>query len=709
MPDKGDMPPDDTSPTPAIARRGSVEVFASACPHDCPSTCALEVERLDARTIGRVRGAESNSYTAGVICAKVARYAERVHHPDRLSRPLRRVGPKGSGRFEPVGWDEALDIVADAFAAAAAKYDSTTVWPYYYAGTMGHVQRDGIHRLRHVMRYSGMITTICTRPAEMGWLAGVGGRMGVDPREMAESDLIVMWGGNPVNTQVNVMTMVARARKERGAKFVVVDPYRTGTAEQADIHLMPRPGTDGALACAVMHVLFKEGFADRAYMATYADCPEALEAHLASRDPTWAAAITGVPADRIVDFARLYGRTQRSYLRMGYGLSRSRNGAAQVHAVSCLPTVSGAWQHRGGGAHWGFSIYHLDKTLIEGLDRRDPSVRMIDQSRLGAALTGDPIELQGGPPVTAMLVQNTNPAVVCPNSNKVRAGLSRDDLFLCVHEQFLTETASYADIVLPATTFLEHDDLYTASGHTHLQFGPKIIEPYAEARTNHEVICGLAKRLGAEHPGFTMSAWEIIDRTLRASGYAGAAEFREGRWVDKAPPFDTAHFISGFPTSDRKFHFAPNWKALGRQHALMPKLPDHMPAIEEPDAAHPFRLMTPPARSFLNSSFNQTPTSRKREGRPEAMMHPHDLAALGVESGALVKMGNRRGEILIHVRPFEGLQPGVVVIEGLWPHADFVAGMGVNALTGDDPVPPNGGAAFHDSAVWVKAVTPERG
>jgi anaerobic selenocysteine-containing dehydrogenase len=693
--------PDDSLPTPAIARRAGVDIFASACPHDCPSTCALEVERLDAHTIGRVRGADSNSYTAGVICAKVARYAERVHHPDRLSRPLRRVGPKGSGRLEPIGWDEALDTVADAFAAATRKYDSTTVWPYYYAGTMGHVQRDGIHRLRHVMRYSGMIGTICTRPAEMGWVAGIGSRMGVDPREMAESDLIVMWGGNPVSTQVNVMTLVARARKERGATFVVVDPYRTGTAEQADIHLMPRPGTDGALACGIMHVLFKEGLADRAYLAKFADCPDVLERHLASRDPAWASAISGVPVDAIVGFARLYGRTKAAYIRMGYGFSRSRNGAANVHAVTCLPTVTGAWQHRGGGAHWSFSIYHLDKTLIEGLDRRDPAVRMIDQSRLGAALTGDQTELQGGPPVTAMLIQNTNPAVVCPNSNRVRAGLLRDDLFLCVHEQFMTETAQYADIVLPATTFLEHDDIYTAGGHTHLQFGPKIIEPYAAARSNHEVICGLAHRLGAEHAGFDMTAWEIIDRTLKSSGYRGATDLRENRWIDKAPPFETAHFASGFPTPDRKFHFAPDWAALGRHHARMPKLPDHLAAIEEPDAEHPFRLMTPPARSFLNTTFNQTPTSRKREGRPEALMHPDDLAAVGVAAGALVKIGNRRGEILIHTKAFDGLQRGVVVIEGIWPHADFAGGIGVNALTGDDPVLPNGGAAFHDNAVWV--------
>ncbi len=263
--------------------------LASACPHDCPSTCALEVEVLGPDRIGTVRGAEANSYTSGVICAKVARYAERVHHPDRLLHPLLRTGPKGSGQFARIGWDEALDRVAAAFREAADRHGPESVWPYYYAGTMGLVQRDGINRLRHAMRYSRQGTTICSTICDAGWRAGVGAVTGPDPREMDESDLLVMWGGNPVNTQVNVMTHVSRARKQRGTRFVVVDPYRNGTAQAADTHLMLRPGTDGALACAVMHVAFRDGYADRDYMARYADDPAALEAHLATRTPDWAA------------------------------------------------------------------------------------------------------------------------------------------------------------------------------------------------------------------------------------------------------------------------------------------------------------------------------------------------------------------------------------------------------------------------------------
>ena len=279
------------------------DIRASVCPHDCPSTCALSVEVLDGTRIGAVRGAADNSYTAGVICAKVSRYAERIHHPDRLTHPLRRVGPKGSAQFARISWDEALDRVAAAFSEATARHGAQAVWPFYFAGTMGLVQRDGINRLRNVMRYSRQRMTICTSLPEAGWNAGTGMSRGVDPREMAGSDLIVMWGGNPVATQVNVMTHVTRARKERGARFVVVDPYRTATAAVADLHVAPRPGTDGALACAMMHVAFRDGHADLDYLTEYTDFPPGLRQHLSTRSPSWAAAITGLTVQEIEAFA----------------------------------------------------------------------------------------------------------------------------------------------------------------------------------------------------------------------------------------------------------------------------------------------------------------------------------------------------------------------------------------------------------------------
>ena len=679
-------------------------IRGSACPHDCPSTCALDVEVLGPDRIGAVRGAD-NDYTAGVVCAKVARYAERVHHPDRVTRPLLRVGPRGSGQFKPIGWDEALDRVAEAFTTATARHGSEAVWPYYYAGTMGLVQRDGINRLRHVMRYSRMKKTICTASAEAGWAAGVGGVTGPDPREMARADLIVMWGGNPVSTQVNVMSHITRARKERGAKLVVVDPYRTGTAATADMHLALRPGTDGALACAVMHVAFRDGQADRAYMAKYADCPDALEAHLKTRDPAWASAITGLSVAEIEAFAKLYNTTPRAYIRLGYGFTRMRNGPAALHAVSCLPTVTGAWVHEGGGAFWSnrAGIYRWDKTLIEGLDALDPSTREMDMSRLGAVLTGNRRDLGDGPQVHAMLVQNTNPATVCPNSNLVLRGLKREDLFVCVHEQFMTDTAKLADVVLPATQFLEHDDLYQAGGHSHLQIGPKLIEPPGECRSNHEVLQGLATRLGARHRGFEMTALEIVDETLKTAGWPDAETVIARRWIDVQPPFEKAHYLDGFGHADKRFHFAPDWRRIGPDHARMPTLPDHMATTDAATADRPFRLVTAPARQFLNTSFTETPTARRREGRPTALVHPDDAARHGLVDGGKVRLGNARGEVVVHVTLFDGLQPGVIVVESVWPNDAFEGGVGINALTSDEPAEPNGGAVFHDTAVWLRA------
>jgi len=682
-----------------------LRLAASVCPHDCTSTCALDVEIQDAHTIGRVRGSKRNTYTAGVICEKVARYAERVHHPDRLITPLLRNGPKGSNQWKPIGWEEALDRVADAFTEKAARYGTETVWPYFYAGTMGLVQRDGIQRLRHAMKYSRWFSTICVTLSDSGWIAGVGSKRGVDLREAAEhADLIVIWGGNPVNTQVNVMQH-AMAAKKRGAKLVVVDPYRTGTAEKADLHLAVRPGTDGALACGVMHVLFAEGYADWDYLRRHTDCPDELAAHVKTRTPQWASEITGLPVSQIIEFAHLYGRTRRSYIRCHHGFSRSRNGAANMHAVVCLPGITGAWQHPGGGALYGHTgIYPLDRTLIEGLDMVDRSVRDLDQSRLGPILTGDAEALKGGPPVTALLIQNTNPAMVCPELHKVHAGLAREDLFTCVHEQFMTETAAFADVVLPATTFLEHDDFYTASGHTTFQVTRKIIEPLGEARENHYVICELAKRLGAEHRGFEMSVWEIMDDTLVRSGMWDAQTNYERGGQDFAYPFEKMHFLDGFDTADGKFHFRGDWKRFGGRWQEMPALPDHLDVIDRATADKPYRLIAAPARTFLNSTFTETPSSVKRERRPTVLMHPNDCAALDVTEGERVKIGNQRGEVIVHVAPREGQQRGVVVVEGIWPNRHFENGIGINSLTSADPGWPNGGAVFHDTAVWIRRI-----
>jgi len=686
----------------------------SACPHDCPSTCALEVELIDEHTIGRVHGSKDNDYTAGVICAKVARYAEREHHKDRLLHPLQRIGEKGSGEWRQIFWDDALDLVAEKFLAAEQRHGAQSVWPYHYAGTMGLVMRDGINRLRHAKKYSGFHSSICVNPAYAGFAAGTGTVAGVDPREMAKSDLVVIWGTNAVSTQVNVMTHAVRARKERGAKIAAVDIYMNGTMEQADLPVLVKPGTDGALACAVMHCLFRDGKADWDYLNKYTDAPRELEAHLRVRDPVWASAITGTPVATIEEFAKLIGERKRAFFRLGYGFSRSRNGAANMHAASCIAAVTGAWQLEGGGAfHINADIYKLDKTLIEGLDVWDRSVRMLDQSRIGAILTGDAEALHGGPPVTAMIVQNTNPLSVAPDQNQVKRGFAREDLFVCVHEQFMTETAKMADLVLPATTFLEHDDIYRGGGHQYLILGPKLVEPPGECRNNHEVLSGLAKRLGVEHRGFAMSPRELIDQMLQVSKRGTLAELEANRWLDCQPPFRKAHFLDGFNWPGGKFHFKPDWDNVPFRSpyksgpiAAMPALPDHWTSIEQADDAHPFRLATSPARGFLNSTFNETPTSLAQEKRPTVLIHPDDAKAHGIGDGDYVVLGNTRGEVRLHAKIFDGVRRGVLIAESIWPNSAYADGCGINSLTGADSIAPYGGAAFHDNKLWIKRRAP---
>ena len=679
------------------------EYVKSACPHDCPSACCLEVERLSSTRIGRIRGAAANSYTDGVVCAKVARYAERAHHPDRLKQPLQRIGEKGQGAFRPISWESALDEIAEAFQRATRTHGAESVWPYHSGGTMGVVQRWGLDRLRHAFGYSRQKTTICVTPADSGGRAGVGKLTGPDPREMAESDLIVVWGGNPVSTQVNAMTHIAKARKRRGARLAVVDVYRTPTVEAADIALVLHPGTDGALALAMMHVILKEGLADRDYLARHTDYGSDIEAHLADKTPEWASAITGLPADEIAGFARLYGRTERSFLRVGFGFTRSRNGSAAMHAVTCLPAMTGAWRHRGGGAFFlNLDNWRLDTTLAHGLDMIDPKTRVLDQSRIGPILCGEPDALAGGPPVTAMLMQNANSANVAPDSTAVARGLGREDLFVCVHEQFMTATARYADILLPAAMFLEYDDIYYGLGHTHLTVGPRVLDRYEECRTNHELVCALAERLGAPQPSFRMSAVELLDATLRASGKGTWAEAAARGWVECAEDFQASHFLDGFPSSDGRFHFKPDWTAVGPDHAGLKPLPDHLENYERASADLPFRLVVPPARAFLNTTFTETPGSVSREGEPRALIHEDDAARLGLAEGAMVRLGNARGEVKLASRPASTARPGVVIVEGNWPSDAYPDRVGINTLIGADPVPPNGGAAFHDTAVWMR-------
>ncbi len=688
----------------------------SACPHDCPSTCALEIEVLSPTEIGRVRGAKDNTYTDGIICSKVSRYAERTHHLKRITKPLKRTGKKGEGKFATISWDEALDEVADSFLNLETRYGSESIWPYYYAGTMGLLMRDGINRLRHAKKYSGYHSTICVSLAWSGYLAGSGRMSGVDPREMQKSDVIIIWGTNAAVTQVNVMNHALKARRKRGAKIVVIDTYRNATAKQADLFISVKPGTDGALACSLMHLLFKNDKADREYLSKYTKDSAELEQHLLTRTPAWANKICGVAENEIIELAKLIGENKKTFLRLGYGFTRQRNGANSMHAVASIVAVTGSWLHEGGGALLANSgIYHWDKTLIEGLDAIDPTVRLLDQSRIGEILTGVAPTLSGGPPVKGLLIQNTNPMSVAPNLNLVRNGFAREDLFTCVHEQFMTETAQMADIILPATMFMEHDDFYQSGGHQHIHFGPKIIDPPGECRSNHEVICALSKKLGAVHEGFDLTAREVIDRTLVQSGWKDLEHLEKEKWFDVQPDFETSHFINGFGHADALWHFQADWHAQQKTWGVegrdfqntdliskMPKFPDHWDVIEDATENFPFRLVTAPARHFLNSSFTETPTSQRREKYPTLMINPLDAETLGIFNDDKILVTNSRGEIELRAHIFEGVNEGVVIAESIWPNSAFKSGLGINVLTGSDPSGPVGGAAFHDNCVQIK-------
>ena len=688
-----------------------VRIARSVCPHDCPSTCALDVEIVDERTIGRVRGAKDDPYTAGVICEKVARYAERIHHPNRLLYPQRRVGAKGEGRWERITWDEAFDEIVARFRGIEAEFGTEAIWPYYYAGTMGHVHRDGINRLRHARGYSQQYETICTGTAWPGYIAGTGWLTGTHTEQVLESDCLVIWGTNPVNTQVNLMTHAMRARKERGTRIVVVDIYRTATMEQADIGLMIRPGSDGALAVAVMHVLLRDGLADRDYMAKFTDFGPDFEAHLVTRTPEWAAAITGLTVEQIEDFSRLVGTTPRTFFRLGYGFTRQRNGATNMHAALSIPAVTGAWQHRGGGAFHSYGgAWALDKSLITASDLARQDIRWLDMSEIGPVLTGDARALKGRGPVKALLIQNTNPMNVAPNQTLVRAGFARDDLFTVVHEQFMTETAEMADIVLPATMFLEHNDYYTRSGHSRVLYGPRLVDAPGEAKSNFDVINELARRLGVQHPSLDLTDRQMVAETFRRSSYGDLDEIEKTGFVDRTLPDETARFAFGFAWPDGKFRFAPNWQGAAEKKgyqwvcdpAGMPRFADYWDVNEPSDAEHPFRLATSPARAFLNSTFTETPGSQKRHPEPTVFLRAEDAAELGIVDGDPVTVGNRRGEVELTARLFDGIQRCVLIAESIHANKSHRGNKGINTLIGADPAPPFGGAAFHDCAVWIR-------
>jgi anaerobic selenocysteine-containing dehydrogenase len=678
-------------------------VAHSVCPHDCPSACSLTVRVVDGRIAG-VAGTAGHPFTQGVICGKVHDYAERVHSPLRVLTPLRRVGPKGAGEFAPISWDDAIAEIADRWRSIIARDGAEAILPFSYAGTMGRVQYHSGHPLFHALGASRLGRTICVSTAYAGWAATLGAVTGNDAEQMVGADLVVLWGINAAYSSINVMTLVKRAR-DAGAHVVCIDPYRTRTARQADEHLMVRPGTDAALALAVMHVLVRDGAIDRDYVARATLGFDRLVPHLSRYSPAAVAPITGVDPEAIERFARRYGSTRRSFLRIGIGLSRHDNGAMTCRTLACLPALTGAYADPHGGALLSSTdAFGLDLRVLERPDLMPgPPPRMINMIQLGRALTDDRLS----PPIRALYVYNSNPAAICPDQELVLRGLGREDLFTVVHEQVMTDTAHYADLVLPATTSMEHLDLYKSFGHLHVQLAEPVIDPPGEAKPNREVFTRLARAMGLTDPHFEKDE-EALIRELLASGDGSVKgityeRLRAERSIRLSVERPYLPFANGAPTASGKVEFySRSMEALGQ-----PALPTWMPLREGPENAelasrYPLQCLVPPNRFFLNSSFSQSEPLRRRQGTPTVMISPADAASRGIEDGAPVRVFNDRGTALFTAVVTDDTRSGVVVAEGIWWHRFHPGGRGVNVLTSDRTADLGGGPALHSNLVEVE-------
>ncbi|GAB0056415.1 Formate dehydrogenase H [Candidatus Magnetaquicoccaceae bacterium FCR-1] len=665
-------------------------ILDSVCPLDCPGACALKVT-VDQGRLVAIDGHPDHPLTRGVICGKVTRYQEIQHGP-RITEPLLRRGPKGLGDFRPISWDEALDRIATRFNELRRDPGPESILTVYYGGTMGIVQRRTHDRLTARAGFSRLDGNICYAIGWAGWRAGVGLAIGPDPVEIAQSDLPILWGINAASTHITLMGHVKQARRN-GAKLVVVDPYRNQTARLADLHLPLRPGTDAALAAAMMNVLLHEGLADRAYLAERTDFDAEIEKHLATRTPEWAAPITGLDAETIRAFARMYGQARAPFIRLGLGMSRQNNGAVNVHAVSCLPALTGAWKKPGGGALFATGgAFNIATGPMPAPHAPHPT-RLIDMSRLGESLTNPELD----PPIQGLMISHANPATTCPDLQRLYVGLSREDLFSVVHEQVMTDTARFADILLPATTFLEHEDLYKSYGHYALQHAHPLLPATGQAKSNHDFVNALAQRMGFGDACFQLDTAATITRILADSGLPPLENW-ERPWIDCAPSWEGVHFGDGFPQPDRRFHFRPNWT-----DPAMPRLPDHWPVNHRDDpaeaAAYPLDFMTPPAMEVLNSTFSGT--ARAQRHPPLLWINPADAQRRGIEDGDRVAVYNGVGRLTMRARITTEVRAGLTLCESNQPATAFPERIGLNALSHATRVAPDGGPALHDNRVEV--------
>lgn len=687
------------------------EFARAVCPHDCPDTCAMRVTIENGRAI-KVAADPGHPPTQGALCTKVSRYAERVHHPRRLTTPMRRVGAKGEGRFRPIGWNEALAMAASRLSEIAARGPEAIV-PYSYAGTMGLVQGDSIaQRFFHNIGASRLDRTICAAAGAAGLKYTYGASLGMLTEFYAESEVILIWGSNPIASNLHFWTRAQEA-KRRGARLIAIDPYRSLTAEKCHQHIALKPGTDGALALGMMHMLITEDLLDHTYIADHTLGFEALKARALTYPPARVAQICGIDEHIIVDLARLYGSTKKAAIRMNYGLQRVRGGGNAVRAIACLPSLTGAWRERAGGvllASSGWTpvdSHTLQRPdLIPGWPARQP--RVINMNAIGDALL-HPGGAEFGPKIEAVVVYNSNPVAVAPDSERVAAGFARDDLFTIVLEHFQTDTADYADLLLPATTQLEHLDLHKSYGHTHVMVNLPAIAPVGEARPNTEIFRGIARSMGLHEPALFESDETVAATALhwndRALEGVTWDTLKQTGWAKLNLP-DAPFAEGGFRTPSGKCEFFSERLA---QQGLDP-LPDYLPPYESEDgspelaARYPLAMISPPARNFLNSTFVNVESLRSTEGEPHLDIHPSDAHPRQVSNGDLVRIFNDRGSMQARARVTDKAREGLVVGLSIWWKKLAPDGRNANQVTSQALTDLGGSATFYDCLVEVERV-----
>jgi len=683
-------------------------VVRGACPHDCPDTCAMLVTVENGRAV-RVAGDPDHPVTKGFLCAKVNRYVERTYHDDRLRTPMRRVGPKGSGQFEPITWDAALDEIATRLGNIARSTDGPqAILPYSYAGTMGLVQGSSMdHRFFHLLGASKLDRTICSMAGTIGMRMTVGANIGADSEGVPDSDLVLLWGTNTLTANPHLWPFILQAR-ERGTPIICIDPIQTRTAMQCDEWIPIRPGTDAALALGMMHVVFARGLEDTEYLEHYTLGHEAMRERAAEWTPSRTAAVTGLPEETVVSLGERFGRAKAAFIRVNYGLQRHAGGGMAVRTIACLPAVAGHWRRPGGGVQLSTSAnFQFNRAALERPDL-SPPVRTINMIRLGDALTL-PDAGVGGPPVKAMIVYNSNPASVAPDRNAVLQGLAREDLFTVVLEHFQTDTADWADIVLPATTQLEHWDIHFAYGHHYVSLNQPAIEPIGEAKPNSEIFRLLAARMGMTNPimqddDLTLIRQALSSQLPKLDGVTLDGLLERG-WMRLNVPTPYLPYVDGvFSTPSGKCEFYSERMAeLG-----LDPLPSYIPPYEsverDPElvARFPLTLISSPAHTFLNSTFVNLTSLRRQTKEPEVLLHPADAERRAIAVGAMVTVRNDRGAFLARARVEPSIREGVVWAPSIWWGKLAGDGANANQTTSQRETDLGHGPVFYDNQVEVE-------